>query len=132
MRTLRDIYRTGDMNLAASLHALGIPPAGSPVRVKATTGDYVSFPLGPVSQDGKITADECMGAWDNPETFIKRNPEHPLSYIMAFIANLANLRSYVKDDAQELVVIERGRSILVLNPNEPKHIQDKFLRKMKI
>lgn len=132
MKTLQNLYRTGDINLAASLHALGIPPAGRPVRVKASSGDYISFPILHASMDGKITTDEAMAAWDSPDTFIKKNPEHPLSYIMAFVANIANLRSFVHDNADDLTVLEKGRSILVLNPNDPKHIQDKLLRRMKI
>ena len=81
-------FGTGDINLAASLITLGIPPdATEPVRLIACENgkDYTRFHVGHLSYCGKYQTAAMMAGWSDPVTFKLWGPNHPLNVLMGFI-----------------------------------------------
>lgn len=80
-------YGTGDMNLAAAIMTMGVPPEQDPVKLIATDrgGDYVRFRVRDVSIDGRIKTSVLMAAWNNYDLFVKENPQNHFGKIMGFI-----------------------------------------------
>lgn len=81
-------FGTGDINLAASLITLGIPPdATEPVRLIACENgkDYTRFHVGHLSYCGKYQTAAMMAGWSDPVTFKLLGPNHPLNVLMGFI-----------------------------------------------
>lgn len=82
-------YGTGDINLAAAIMTMGVPPNDAdPVKLIACENgkDYVRFHLKSHSIDGRITTESLMNAWSDPATFKMDFPTNPFCVVMDFIA----------------------------------------------
>lgn len=80
-------YGTGDMNLAAAIMTMGVPPERDVVKLIATSSgqDYVRFKIKDISIDGTIKTESLMDAWNNYIPFAKANPDNYFTKIMTFI-----------------------------------------------
>ena len=127
------VLATKDIKLAACLMACGVPlDTQEPVTfVSSDGGRSVRFNFMPAAINGQFTAQALMRAWAMGDAFIKENPEHPISYLMACWRNYMGLRDYVKE-LKPLVMLQKGKSIAVVDPNSPQAIQDKILQKIGI
>lgn len=81
-------FGTGDINLAAALLAIGIPP--DPIKpivliAKDDGKDYIRFHFLQTSYCGKYDVYDMSAAWSNPLNFRKENPGHPFCDLMDFI-----------------------------------------------
>jgi hypothetical protein len=87
MNNTGESYGTGDLNLAAAILSMGIPPETMPVKLIATSGgkDYVRFMMKEVSIDGTLNTRSLMVAWDNYYTYSKNNPDCIFTKIMTFV-----------------------------------------------
>lgn len=74
-------YSTGDINLAAALMTIGIPPRDVPVRIIAADDghNYISYRLSGEGIAGESTS-EAMSMW----TTRAANGDSPFGWIMAF------------------------------------------------
>jgi hypothetical protein len=92
-------FNTGDLNLAASIMTMGVPPEREGLKLIASTNgkDYVRFSLCDQSIDGKISTALLMMAWNESEKHIAKNPSCMFGKIMAFIkARPSDCRSYIE------------------------------------
>jgi len=81
-------FGTGDINLAASLVTLGIPPDPTePVRLIACENgkDYTRFHVGHLSYCGRFQSVQMMAAWSDAMPFKLSYPTHPMTILMDFI-----------------------------------------------
>jgi hypothetical protein len=83
---------TGDINLAAALLTMGIPPAMNPVKLIAHENgrDYVRFSMESKSVDGTHQTVDLMTAWSARDSYTRENPHSPMAKIMAFCAGRPN------------------------------------------
>ena len=107
----KSTFGTGDINLAAALITMGIPPDPSePVRLIACENgrDYKRFHVGHLSYCGKYLTGGLMTAWSTPATFKTANPAHPLAVLMDFISTrphgCSNLDQWLEHAAQFLAL----------------------------
>jgi hypothetical protein len=109
----KSTYSTGDINLAASLMAVGIPldPA-QPVRIiESSDGrSYGSFTLGAWSEDGKESTESIMDHW------AKRSglpDDHPINAISQFIADRPAIKMSAADWLEYAMswLSERGHQV---------------------
>jgi hypothetical protein len=85
----RKSFGTGDINLAAAMTTLGIPPDPiNPVELIARDNgrDYTRFHFLEVSACGKYSPEEISAAWSDMVRFNAENPFHPFAKIMEYIA----------------------------------------------
>lgn len=83
-------FATGDLNLAAAILTVGIPPIESkPISLVATdTGhDYKRFHFELTSACGKHDVYSLGAGWNSPESFRATHPAHPFSKMMSFISS---------------------------------------------
>jgi len=88
--TQRQSFGTGDINLAAAMTTMGIPPDPvNPVELIARDNgrDYTRFHFREVSYCGKYTPEELSSAWTDADQFKAENPSHPFSVVMGFISS---------------------------------------------
>ena len=87
--TWQQSYGTGDINLAAAILTMGVPPNElEPVKLIACENgrDYVRFHVAGQSLDGRILTESLMRAWDDPDGFRVTNPDSPFVQVMDFIS----------------------------------------------
>lgn len=125
-----------DINLAAALLSVGIPPAPKFELKLQGDHDFTGFHFREASTDGEFSFKECVEAWDQEarstkkeEDFSHLNPDHPMSYLMCFSENKRWLHDYVKRRAGK-VVISRGKSFAVINPFAPRAQQAIILNQL--
>lgn len=96
-------FGSGDINLAAAILTLGVPPdSRSAIELIARDDgkDYIRFHFGESSFCGKYTPESLSDAWSNPKALKAQQPGHPFSLLMDFIA--ARPRGYMSvDDWQD-------------------------------
>lgn len=83
-------FGTGDINLAAALATLGIPPdAVTPIELVARDDgrDYIRFHFLKQSACGKYDVLTMSEAWSTPDAFTRAHPAHPFTVIMGFISS---------------------------------------------
>lgn len=81
-------FGSGDLNLAASMLTMGIPPSATePIRLIARDdgGDYTRFHFSELSYCGKYDPTTLSAAWSAPERFKAENQGHPFGKLMDFI-----------------------------------------------
>jgi hypothetical protein len=78
-------FATGDINLVATLMAVGVPlDQGKPCElIENEAGSYGRFFLLPHSLDGKFDTETLMQAWSGKKTL---NQDHPFVWLMEFIS----------------------------------------------
>jgi hypothetical protein len=85
----RQTFGTGDINLAAAMTTLSIPPDPiNPLELidRDNGKKYYRFHFLSVSPCGKYTPEAMSEAWSNMRRFSAENPSHPFTWIMSFIA----------------------------------------------
>ena len=86
-------FGSGDINLAAALVTIGIPPDPvQPIELIARDNgkDYRRFHFLRTSPCGKYDVNEMSLAWSDPASFKRENPAHPFALVMDFIATRPN------------------------------------------
>lgn len=92
-------FGTGDINLAAAVMTMGVPPERHIVKLIASTDgkDYVRFLLRDVSIDGTLKTSALMDSWSDSANHIKTYPTCSFGKIMSFIlARPADCKSYIE------------------------------------
>ena len=82
---IRD-YRLASALLAVGIHLRDDPPF---THVEKKDGTEIwTYNFHPCTEDGTITAGECIEAWKKDLDWIKANPEHPFTFAMCMGKNL--------------------------------------------
>jgi len=84
------------------------------------------FLLKTESDCGQYETKDLVLAWENPD-FVKDNPEHPFSYIKAYVGNMEVLLDYVKQ-LVPFIQIKQGKKTLAIAANASKETQDKLFK----
>lgn len=82
-------FGCGDINLAAAIGTMGVPPdPRNPLELIARDNgkDYMRFHFVESSPDGLYSPDALSHAWSTPQTFKAEHPNHPFTLLMDFIA----------------------------------------------
>jgi len=83
-------FGSGDINLAAALIAVGIPPDPiTPIELIARDNgrDYIRFHFLKESTCGKYDVMALSEGWSDPHLFSRAHPGHPFKLIMDFISS---------------------------------------------
>ena len=109
----RQTFGTVDINLAAALTTMGIPPDPvNPVELIARDNgrDYTRFHFMAASYCGKHTPEELSKAWSAAAHFKSANPAHPFGVLMSFISSRpqgCNLLDQWMEHAAEFLQLSR-------------------------
>lgn len=94
------IVMVRDTLLAAAMVAVGVPLRDDPpyTHERLTNGrDVWTFLFRPSSDDGSITAKECIEAWQGDLNWIKAHTQHPFAFAMIAVKNLISFREFQRD-----------------------------------
>lgn len=117
-------FNTGDLNLAAAIMTMGVPPEKEAVKLIASTSgqDYVRFSLCKESIDGRISTALLMMAWNESDKHIKANPDSMFGKIMQFIkARPHDCKKYIEwcEYASDWLGLSKNQ-VRILMTKEPK------------
>jgi hypothetical protein len=85
-----------DINLACCLITLGIKLRSDPpiIHFRRPDGtDDITFSFMDSSPDGEFVTKDMITAYRNDTKFIQQNPEHPMSYMIAVVKNIASVKN---------------------------------------
>jgi len=116
---------TSDLNLTCALLSMGIPPdpRGLCDPFTGDAGDRVFCHFAEVSLCGRFRTEALMAAWAEGEAWIERNPDHPFSYIMAFIGNRRDAQAAVQG-RQPYALVLRGSSVAMIDPAARREVNE--------
>ena len=89
-----------DELLAAAMIAVGIRLRKDPpyTHVRLNDGrEQWSFSFHLADDEGRITAKECIEAWQKDLKWIKANPMHPFAFAMTAVKNYAHIREHQRN-----------------------------------
>lgn len=123
-------YAVRDTNLAASLLALGIPPAPEPFtkhRSIDSEKPVYTFYFQEVSNCGKYKTANMIKMWEDPDLYI--NSDHPLAYMKCLILNRNGLLDVI-NKAVELITIEKNGKIAVISKGASEKLQESIFSQL--
>jgi hypothetical protein len=120
-----DPLATRNTILFAALTALGIPPlpelCGEFVEnVNGRPRSVTVWRMADRSIDGRYQTAEMIQAWEDKD-FSRKNPEHPLAYIMCAFENHTRSIEFVKDQGPIAVIRRNGKIGLITKHTSPEH-----------
>lgn len=131
------IIHVRDYKLAAAMMAVGIPLRRDPpfTHVEKKDGTrIITYNFFPATEEGDITASECVEAWKRDLDFIQENPEHPFTFAMCAIKNVDSFYEHKEQHTPYVGFKVRhkeiGDAVLLVKKGSRKH-QAAIKRKLK-
>ena len=123
------IIHVRDRMLAAAMLAIGIPLRKDPPfeHVKKKDGtEIITYNFFPSTEDGDVTAGECIEAWKRDLDWIKENPQHPFTFAMCAVKNLISFDEHAATNVPKVGFKTKhpafkGDAILLVKEGSKKH-----------
>ena len=122
-----------DLSLAAALFSYNVPPdpRGFEDHFELDGRRYHCWHFMPATTTtGEKTAD-LIRAWENPDEWNAKFPNHTWSFIMIAFRNREHLRERCTKNAPKFL-ISRGSSMALIDPNSRRSTQETILTKIGI
>ena len=122
-----------DLSLAAALVAYHVPPdpRGFEDHFDVEGRRFFAWHfLARTTHTGELTVD-LIAAWAEPDAFNVKHPRHTWSYIMISFKNREHLRERCSKNAPKYI-IQKGKSVAVVDPASPRSTQEIILAKIGI
>ena len=124
------VFSTRDLKLATILLTLGFEPenpAAPATRIRRDSGEESTvFHFLANSPTGQ-QANQVMEWVRDTDTFLEKNPEHPVAYILAALRNRDTLVTIVKATPRQLV-FERNGKIVSISENATEADKKRFAK----